>query len=465
MKPESTTGSHWLTFRWVWQNLPNPAQKALTMTKPMLMAGALRRLPLTAALLSVCLLWSGASLPAQMASSPPAVVVNADRLGSTLSAMVADGRAAGVSVLIWKDGREAYFGSAGYSDREAKRPMTRDAIAQIYSMTKPVTGVALMQLWEQGRFGLDDPLSRYLPSFESMQVYTGKDAAGQPTYRAASRPITVRDIMRHTAGFAYGAGDTPAHDAYVKADPLALDHDLTEMGRRLASVPLLFDPGTRWSYSIAVDVQALLVETLSGQRFADYVRQHVFEPLGMRETAWRQPDERLPRLAAVYRVKEGTLTRDTDEAARTLNFRDNRLTGGGFGLASTLDDYMRVARMLLNGGELDGVRILRPSTVRLMSTDQLDPKVTERNFLPSKGSVGFRLDFAVRVSSPQKPEENRGAVGEFFWDGAASTLFWVDPANHLAAVFFTQKMPFDGTLHRDIRKAVYGADYLEPPGN
>lgn len=431
----------------------------------MLMSRSPRRLLWTATLLAACLFRSGASLPAQTASPPPTLAVNADQIGSTLSAMVSDGRAAGVSVLIWKDGREAYFGSAGYADREAKRPMTRDAIAQIYSMTKPVTGVALMQLWEQGRFGLDDPLSRYLPAFESMQVYTGKDAAGHAMYRAASRPITVRDIMRHTAGFAYGAGDTPAHDAYVKADPLALNHDLSEMGRRLSGVPLLFDPGTRWSYSIAVDVQALLVETLSGQRFADYVRNHVLEPLSMRDTAWREPDERLPRLAAMYRVRDGLLTRDTDEAARALNFRDNRLTGGGFGLASTLDDYMRLARMLLNGGELDGVRILKPSTVRLMSTDQLDARITERAFLPGKGSVGFGMDFAVRVSPPQKPQENRGAVGEFFWDGAASTLFWVDPANRLAAVFFTQKMPFDGSLHHDIRKAIYGTDYLGPPGN
>ena len=181
------------------------------------------------------------------------------------------------------------------ADREAHKPITRDAIMQIYSMTKPVTGVALMQLWEQGKFRLDDPLSRYLPEFESMQVYAGKDAAGSPIYRAPSRPIIIRDVMRHTAGFAYGPGDTPAHEAYVKADPLALDIDLTEMGRRLAKVPLLFDPGTQWRYSIAVDVQALLVEKLSGQQFAAYVRQHVLEPLGMRDTAWRQPDERLPR--------------------------------------------------------------------------------------------------------------------------------------------------------------------------
>ena len=150
-----------------------------------------------------------------------------ERIHKALAGMVADGRAAGASVLIWKDGREAYFGTAGYADREAKRPMARNAIAQIYSMTKPITGVALMQLWEQGKFRLDDPLAMYLPEFASMQVYAGKDAAGAPIYRPASRPILIRDVMRHTAGFAYGAGNTPAHDAFVKADPLGLDHDLT----------------------------------------------------------------------------------------------------------------------------------------------------------------------------------------------------------------------------------------------
>jgi CubicO group peptidase (beta-lactamase class C family) len=393
------------------------------------------------------------------------VRLDAKRIDDALTQMVAAGRAAGASVLIWKDGREAHFGTAGYADREAQRRMTRDTIAQIYSMTKPVTGVALMQLWEQGKFGLDDPLARYLPEFASMQVYAGVDAAGTPIYRAAARPIIVRDIMRHTAGFAYGPGKTPAHEAYVKADPLALDIDLAEMGRRLAKVPLLFDPGTQWSYSIAVDVQALLVEKLSGQPFAEYVRAHVLEPLQMRDTAWRQPDERLPRLAATYHKTDGKLVRDADAATRKLNFQNNRLTGGGFGLASTIDDYMRFARMLLGGGELDGVRILKPSTVRVMSVNQLDPRITERLFLPTKGSVGFGLDFAVRLSQPQKPEENRGAVGEFFWDGAASTLFWVDPVNHLAAVFFVQTMPFDGTLHRDIRAAIYGPDYLGPRGD
>ncbi len=421
--------------------------------------------------LPLALLWSAFPAASQdktalaVDSGAPTLRLDPKRVEDVLAGMVADGRAAGASVLVWKDGREAYFGTAGFADREAHRPMTRDTIVQIYSMTKPVTGVALMQLWEQGKFSLDDPLSSYLPEFEFMQVYAGKDAAGSPIYRAASRPIIVRDVMRHTAGFAYGPGDTPAHDAYMKADPLALDINLTEMGRRLAKVPLLFDPGAQWSYSIAVDVQALLVEKLSGQPFADYVRQHVLEPLGMHDTAWRQPDERLPRLAALYRKTDGKLVRDPDASTRRLNFQNNRLTAGGFGLASTLDDYIRFARMLLGGGELDGTTILRASTVRLMSVDHLDPRVTQRQFLPSKGSVGFGLDFAVRHLQPQKPEENRGAVGEFFWDGAASTLFWVDPANRLAAVFFVQTMPFDGTLHRDIRAAIYGASYLGPRGD
>jgi len=410
---------------------------------------------------------SAAVAPPLLARTAPDAVLKIDkaRIDAALKAMIADGRAAGTSALIWQDGREVYFGSAGMADRDAKRPMRRDTIAQIYSMTKPVTGVALMQLWEQGKFRLDDPLSQYLPEYADMRVYAGKDAAGQPRYIAAERPITVRDIMRHTAGFAYGAGPTPAHDAYVAADPLALTIPLAETSRRLARVPLLFQPGRQWEYSIAVDVQAALVEKLSGQRFADYVRTHIFEPLKMTETAWRQPDARLPRFAAMNVKKDGKLVQQAAAEAQTLNFRDHALTPGGFGLASTLDDYQRFARMLLNRGALDGVRILKPSTVELMSTDQLDPAITERAWLPGKGAVGFGFDFAVRKSPPQTREENRGAVGEFFWDGAASTLFWVDPANRLTAVFFVQTMPYDGTLHRDFRAAVYGLDYKGPAGD
>ncbi|WP_212541897.1 serine hydrolase domain-containing protein [Sphingopyxis indica] len=406
-----------------------------------------------------------ASAPAQTTAAAPTLAIDKARIDAALAAMVESGRAAGVSALVWKDGREVYFGTAGMADRAAGKPMRRDTIAQIFSMTKPVTGVALMQLWEAGKVRLDDPLAKYLPEYAQMRVYAGKDAAGAPRYVPADRPITVRDIMRHTAGFAYGAGPTPAHDAFVAADPLALTNSLAEASRRIASVPLLFQPGTQWSYSAAVTVQAALVEKLAGEPFADYVRTHIFVPLKMTDTAWREPEAKFARLSAMYAMKDGKLVQQDAAETRKLNFQDNALTPGGFGLASTLDDYQRFARMLLNGGELDGVRILRPSTVRLMATDQLDPAVTERLWLPGKGAVGFGLDFAVRYAQPQTAEENRGAVGEFFWDGAASTLFWVDPANKLTAVFFAQTMPFDGTLHHDIRAAVYGADYKGPAGD
>lgn len=405
--------------------------------------------------------------PPAFAQSAQAETVKIDkaRIDAALQQMIASDRAVGVSALVWQDGRQVYFGSAGLADRAANRPMARDTIAQIYSMTKPVTGVALMQLWEAGKFRLDDPLAKYLPEYADMRVYAGKDETGQPRYVPAERPITVRDTMRHTAGFAYGDGPTPAHDAYVAAAPLALDIDLAEASRRLATVPLLYHPGTQWEYSIAVDVQAALVEKLSGQDFADYVRTHIFGPLKMTETAWRQPDTRLPRFAAMYEKRDGKMVQQDAATARTLNFRDHKLTPGGFGLASTLDDYQRFARMLLGGGTLDGVRILKPSTVKLMASDQLDPAISERAWLPSKGHVGFGFDFAVRKGQPLTADESRGATGEFFWDGMASTLFWVDPANRLTAVFFVQTLPYDGTLHRDFRAAVYGAGYKGPPGD
>ena len=399
--------------------------------------------------------------PAASTRTTADVRIVKSRIDSVLKAMISSGRAVGVSALVFQGGVERYFGMAGFADRETRRPMSRTDMMQIYSMTKPVTGVALMQLWEAGKFGLDDPLSRYLPEFAGMNVIAGTDAAGTPIVRPASRPILIRDIMRHTAGFSYGMRTTRADTLYHVADPLNLANDLTEMGRRLASVPLLFDPGAEWSYSAAVDVQALLVEKLAGVPFELYVRMHVLDPLGMHETGWTQPKERESRFAAMYsRNPDHTLRRVGETDARALNFGPRKLTMGGAGLGATIDEYMRFARMLLGGGSLGGVRMLKSTTVQLMATDQLDPRITERFFLPTKGSVGFGLDFAVRTSPPKDASENRGALGEFFWDGAATTLFWVDPANDLAVVFFTQVLGFDATLHHDIRAAVYGSTYV-----
>jgi CubicO group peptidase (beta-lactamase class C family) len=414
-----------------------------------------------------------AVLSPTMATAAPATqtastTVNIDkaRIDRALAEMVTGGRAAGASALVWRDGKESYFGTAGYADREAKRPMRRDTLAQIWSMTKPVTGVALMQLWEQGKFRLDDPLSDYLPEFAQAKVYEGADSAGNPVLRPPHRPILVRDIFRHTAGLGDGPGDSYPQKSLAAADPLTPGNDLTEFSRRMATIPLAYEPGTQWRYSLGVDVQAALVEKLSGQKFEEYVRQHIFVPLRMKDTAWTQPQERYSRLAIPYaKGTDGKLQRKTEADIRLWNFSNRKLTRGGAGLVSSLDDYMRFARMLLNGGALDGVRILKPATVKLMSTDQLDPRIVERSWLPDKLNGGFGLDFAVRTGQPKSEKENRGAVGEFFWDGAWSTLFWVDPANRLTVVYFVQSEPFDGTLHHDIRRAVYGDDYLGPKGD
>lgn len=380
------------------------------------------------------------------------------RIDSTLRTLVETGKLAGVSALVWEKGREVYFNAFGAANREANVPMARNTIVQIHSMTKPITGVALMTLYEQGRFELDDPLSKYLPEFADTKVFAATSVTGAPMLQPPVRPILIRDIVRHTAGFATGGANPGVGPMLQKADPLNRNNTLTEFGRRLASVPLWFQPGTKWEYGPSVDVQALLVERLSGQPFDEYLRAHIFGPLGMTDTRYVVPEADLPRFAAMYQQRDdGTLVQQPDAQAHAFNLRKWPLSPGSYGLTSTLDDYMRFARMLVNGGALDGVRILRPATVRLMATSQLSDSVTERSWLPSKGQVGFGIDFAVRVRTPASRQENNGTVGEFFWDGAASTLFWVDPVNDLTAVLFTQLMPFDRVgLHKGFRDAVYG---------
>jgi CubicO group peptidase (beta-lactamase class C family) len=220
---------------------------------------------------------------------------------------------------------------------------------------------------------------------------------------------------------------------------------------------LLFQPGTRWLYGPAVDVQAMLVERLSGMPFDKYLEQKIFKPLGMKNTRYVIRPQDRARVAAVYVWHEdGSMTREPDETALEFNSRDWPLKPGSFGLVSSIDDYMRFALMLQNGGELDGQRILKPETVRLMATDALPADVTDKGFLPTKGQVGFGIDFAVRIRPPANAQEASGAVGEFFWDGAADTLFWVDPKNKITAVLFTQYRPFGKVpLHKAFRDAVY----------
>lgn len=420
---------------------------------------------LPSCLLAVCILGLLVSCGGnpEKSDSPgpnPEVVttVAASRIDSLLRDMVVTGNVAGISALVWEKGQEAYFGAYGYSDREDSIPMDRNTIVQIYSMTKPITGTALMTLYEDGAFELDDPLTQYAPEFADMQVYTGVDENGEMLLEPVHRPISIRDITRHTAGFPNRPNIPGLSEALAAADPLNRENTLQQLGAKFGSLPLWFQPGSQWEYGPSVDVQAFLVERISGQPYGAYVREHVLDPLGMEETRYFVPESDRDRFSAMYRREDdGTLTQLPDSTAKIEYLQRWPLTRGGWGLTSTLDDYMRFARMLLNKGVLEGRAVLEPETVELMATNHLPDSVEERSWLPGKGNVGFGIDFAVRVAPPASPEENNGVVGEFFWDGAASTLFWVDPKNDLAAVLFVQLFPYDPIkLHKKFRDAVYG---------
>jgi CubicO group peptidase (beta-lactamase class C family) len=385
--------------------------------------------------------------------------VDPSHLDAVLGDFVAQGKAVGLSALILQRDREVYFGAFGFADREAGRAMARDTLTQIWSMTKPVTGVVLMTLYDEGRFALDDPLSHYLPEFAGVRVHDGVDAKGQPRTVGPQRPILVRDILRHTAGFPAESDPSPAREAFLRANVYDRSRTLAQLSEVVAAMPLAFQPGTRWLYGPSVDIQARLAERLAGKPYAQLLQERVLDPLGMHETGYVVPQAQRARLSAVYELKDDGFIRLDDEAAFTNVIRDAALTPGGYGLVSTLDDYARFARMLLGGGQLDGVRVLRSETVDTMTTDLLTRDVTERSWLPSKGQVGFGIDFAVRHSPPANANEASGAVGEFFWDGYANTLFWVDPKNELVAILFTQYIPPSGTdLHKRFRDAVYVHD-------
>ena len=385
-------------------------------------------------------------------------------LDSTLQSYVNSGNVAGISALIFEKDQEVYFNAFGYANREKQIPMDRNTIVQIYSMTKPITGTALMTLWEEGKFQLDDPLEKYAPEFANMKVYQGLDESGKMILVDADRPVSIRDITRHTAGFPNRDNIPGLSELMKEKDARSFENTLTQMAEKIGSTPLWFHPGTQWEYGQSVDVQAFLVERISGVPYGEYVQEHVLGPLKMNDTRYVVLEKDLNRFSAAYqRTGEGELTQMSDSAAHAFNLKKWPLTPGGFGLTSTVDDYMTFARMLVRKGEINGTRILKPETIELMATNHLPDSVTERSWLPSKGKVGFGIDFAVRTDPPTKAEEMNGIVGEFFWDGAASTLFWVDPKNELVAVLFVQLFPYDGiSLHKNFRDAVYGKIDVNP---
>ena len=387
------------------------------------------------------------------------------RIGDHFRRYIDAGKLAGALVLVARRGQIACLEPLGHLETERRRPVTPDSIWRIYSMTKPITSVGLMMLYEEGRFQLDDPVHRFIPSWESLRVYVG---GNYPTFKTApaARPMSIRDLLSHTSGLTYGFMErTNVDAAYRKlgvADQTRRGYTLQDMADTLAELPLEFSPGTAWNYSVSTDVVGHLIEVISGQRLDVYLRERVLGPLGMRDTSFVLEDAQIPRFAANYeRQGDGSLKMIDDP--EQSNYRKRTFFSGGGGLLSTAPDYFRFASMMQNMGELDGVRILGRKTVELMTTNHL-PGGQDLTELAQAGmftetayaGVGFGLGFSV-MQSPARAQI-LGSPGEFAWGGAASTAFWIDPAEDLIVIFMTQLMPSSSyPLRRELRVLTYAA--------
>jgi CubicO group peptidase (beta-lactamase class C family) len=393
-----------------------------------------------------------------------------DRIDVVMKDHVEKGHIPGALGMIARRGQVAYFSTWGQRDREAGKPMTPDTIFRIYSMSKPITSVAAMILFEEGRYSLNDPVKKFLPELAELEVKSEeKDpATGVTTVRIskAHRDITIRDLLRHTAGFTYGFfGDTEVDRAYRERGILREQKDLGELLTQLGKLPLRFEPGTRWHYSLSVDVLGRLIEVVSGKTFDRFLDERLFEPLGMNDTAFWVAPEKMDRLAQMYspkgsqfgtdaflRAKGGIqeLVPSDRQASRDFVAKPGLMSGGG-GLVSTANDYLRFSQMMLNGGQLDGRRILSRKTVELMTTDHLGdmPGMMSRGY-------GFGLGFAVARDVGQIGD--LGSVGEYNWGGAAGTRFWIDPQEQLIGIYMIQIIPHTGLEYgTEFKRLVYQA--------
>ena len=386
---------------------------------------------------------------------PAAAGMNAaqlERIAEHLeSRYVAPGKIPGCVTAVLRRDRLAYLHVAGERDRERGLPMGVDTLFRIYSMTKPLTSIALMTLWEQGRFTLDDPVQRFIPEWRELRVRTGGSWPAFET-RAAQRPMRVRDLLMHTSGLTYDflyASNIDAAYRELGVGRPAPGYTLEDMAQQLADLPLEFSPGERWNYSLATDVLGLLIQRISGQPFDAYLRQTLFEPLDMRDTVFSPREDQLPRFAACYTRDDGKHLVLQDDPQRS-RYRDRSFYSGGGGLLSTARDYLRFCRMLARGGTLDGQRIIGRKTLDLMVANHL-PGGQDLAGLSVSGfsethneGVGFGLGFACKTD----PVRNGfpASAGTYYWGGLASTLFWIDPAEELIVLFFTQLIP-SGTFN------------------
>lgn len=384
------------------------------------------------------------------------------RIDAWRERLVAEGRFAGASTLVARRGQVAHLGCSGLADAERGLPMAAETIHRIYSMTKPLTSVAIMMLYEEGRFQLDDPISRFLPAFANQRVAVG-GARGKIDTVPAMRDITFRDLLTHTSGLTYGFMQASLVDAAYReqgVDFQTAETSLAEVVDKAAGLPLIAQPGAEWNYSIATDVLGRLVEILSGRPFEDFLRERLIRPLGMVDTDFFVHPGKEGRFAANYaRGPEGRPVL-IDDPATSRYLRPRAVNSGGGGLVSTAADYLRFCLMMLNKGALDGTRYLGRKTVELMMSNHLrgdmaamgQPRWSES----TAEGIGFGLGFSVTLDPARA--QILGSAGECAWGGAASTAFWIDPAEEMAVIFLAQLMPSSAwPVRRELRVLSYQA--------
>jgi CubicO group peptidase (beta-lactamase class C family) len=399
-------------------------------------------------------------------SAPDSVQLSSPRLkvlDEHLSRYVDAGRLPGILLLVAHGGQLAHVHTAGMRDRERGLPIHTDTIFRLHSLSKPITTVGFMMLVERGLVALDDPVHKFIPEWRELRVHETGD--GTATRRSpAPRPLLIVDLLRHTSGLTYSFQNRSAVDAAYRElgiDPRIRTGDLPTMIARLATVPLQFSPGSAWNYSVSTDVLGYLIELLAAKPFARYLREDVLLPLGMKDTDFQVPPAHAERLANCYQLADGRMQIE-DDAATSDYLKPPTLASGGGGLVGTAPDYLRFCLMLRNGGSLDGVRLLGPKTLELMTANHL-PEGKDLHTLSqsmfsevSYAGVGFGLGFAVTLD-PIKcliP----GSIGDYFWGGGAGTYFWVDPKEDLIVVFMTQLIPSSAyPIRRELRTLVYAA--------
>ncbi|MBL64420.1 MAG: serine hydrolase [Opitutae bacterium] len=403
---------------------------------------------------SFLFLWTSVQAKELPRAKPEEVGMSAAKLAKVDEVMldfVAKKKLAGAIVAVARHGKVVHFGTYGKMDLERDKEMTEDAIFRIYSMSKAITTAAALMLLEEGKYSLDDPVSKYIPEFKELTVWENGES------KPAESVMTVKQLMLHTSGLSYGfVGNGHVEQEYKKRKPLDHQGSLQGMTKTLSEIPLAFEPGSKWQYSVSIDVLGRLIEIWSGKSFETFLSERVFKPLDMKDTAFFVPKNKADRFTTNYSPAGPGKLRPIDHPARSRYLVKPSLASGGGGLVSTTRDYLRFLQMTLNGGELHGVRLLKKKTVRLMTRNQLPKKLMPIQIgQPPRKGVGFSLGFSVRVGMSEW--DPSGKVGEFGWGGAASTHYWVSPKDDLVVVTMEQVMPYSFMTEWGVKKLIYDA--------